>query len=169
MTDKITPQTFVWQNGAMVPLNGRLADRQFTVGEKYLLTVHEERSEASHRHYFAAVRTAWENLPEHLAERIPSPEALRKYALIKAGYYDVAEYVFGTDAGAHEFKRFVQAKDDYAVVTVSGGVATVYTAKSQSAKAMGSKRAFEESKQKVLDILAPFIGTDARTLEQNAA
>jgi hypothetical protein len=52
-----------------------------------IITVEEvkERSAKSHRHYFAVINEAWQNLPEDLADEFPNAEALRKRALIKNG------------------------------------------------------------------------------------
>ena len=57
--------------------------------------------------------------------------------------------------------------DDHAVVVVRDKVIIVYTAKSQSYRAMG-KKAFGESKEAVLNILAQLVGTTAEDLQQNA-
>lgn len=72
----------------MEPINLRVASREYIVGQVYFLEHREERSSASHAHYFACVADAWMNLPDALAERFPTPEALRKYALIMTGYRD---------------------------------------------------------------------------------
>jgi len=62
---------------------------------------------------------------------------------------------------------FAEAMDDYAIVIRRHDVVTVFTAKSQSQKAMG-KKAFQESKQAVLDILSEMVGVSAQELQQNA-
>jgi hypothetical protein len=91
-----------------------------------------ERSSASHRHYFAAVYDAWLNLPEIDAERFPTADHLRKYALIRAGYCDTRELVCASKAEAVRVGAFMKPMDPYALVAISGAVVRVYTAKSQA-------------------------------------
>lgn len=154
----------------MVPATtfmARLADKAFVVGEVYRLTEEHERSAASHRHFFAVIHDAWLNLPEGTAERFPTSEHLRKYALIKAGYRDERTFVAGSRAEALRLAAFVRPIDDFAIVTTSGATVTIWTAKSQSVRAMGGK-AFQESKQAVLDVIADLIGVDPTTLSREA-
>lgn len=164
----IPPLAFDWTGDAMSPKLPKLADRFYVVGEVYRLAPHEERSAASHRHFFAAVNEAHNNLPEDMAERLPTPEHLRKYALIRAGYRDERAIVCPTKGEAMRVAAFVRPLDDFAVVETDGLVVTVYTAKSQSMRAMG-KKTFQESKDAVLRIIAELIGTDPTTLKQSRA
>jgi hypothetical protein len=139
------PIVFHWDGEAMVPLKHfqSTCDQQFVVGVNYTLVEPEEaRSLKSHNHYFAVLYEAWHSLPESLAIEFPTPEHLRKYALIKAGYCNITKLVWG------QTKR----TDEYAVVTNVDGVTTVYEAQSQSFRAMGKKR-FQESKDAVLRYL----------------
>ena len=145
----------------------RRADAQWVVGERYSVEIRQERSAASHRAYFASIAEAWQNLPEDLAERFPTPDALRKFALIRAGFRDERSIVAASKAEALRLAAFIKPMDAYAVVTVKDAVVVVYTAKSQSIKAMG-KEDFEKSKAAVLDIVAQMIGTTAPTLQKNA-
>ncbi len=166
MTD-IPPLVFDWDGEAMIPRSPRLADKHYVVGEFYRMVPHEDRSMRSHRYYFASVNEAWKNLPEHLAERFPTAEHLRKYALIRAGYRDERSIAAASKAEAQRVAAFIKPMDEYAIVRVSEAVVTVYTAKSQSMRAMG-KKAFGESKEAVLDILSAMIGTTPATLAANA-
>lgn len=153
------PLPFQWTGEAMQPTRGfaRLADKAYVVGEVYtLVEADASRSQASHRHYFAAVYDAWLNLPELDAERFPTVEHLRKYALIRAGYCDTREIVCSSKAEAVRLGAFVKPMDPYALVTVKDACVRVYTAKSQAPKAMGPK-VFKESKDAVLEILAGMI------------
>lgn len=154
-----------WDGEAMVPLRGfaRRADAQFVIGQTYRMEAIEERSAVSHRHYFAAINEAWANLPEHMAERFPSPEALRKFALIKAGYADSRQIVAASRAEAQRLAAFIRPMDEYSVVTVDQAVVTVFTARSQSVRAMG-KAEFQNSKQKVLGGIADMIGVAPEAL-----
>lgn len=167
-TNNTPPQRFEWTDeGVMRPKVPRLADKHFVVGLEYMLVPHEERSMRSHRFYFASVNEAWKNLPEDMAERFATPDALRKWALIKAGYRDERSIVASSKAEALRIAAFIRPMDEYAVVVVREAVVTVYEAKSQSVKAMG-KAEFGTSKEKVLDILSAMIGTSRDALTANA-
>ncbi|WP_262027110.1 hypothetical protein [Microvirga sp. Mcv34] len=162
------PIVFQWSGDAMVPHHRfqRECDASFVVGESYRLAVQEHRSQANHNHYFAAINEAWMNLPEVLAERFPTSEHLRKYALIKAGYRDERTFPCASKAEAQRLAAFIRPMDDFAIVTTAEAVVTVWTAKSQSKAAMG-KQVFQESKNKVLDVLAEMIGIQPETLTRN--
>ena len=162
----IPPIGFQWNGEAMVPLRPRLADRHYVVGSTYWLVPHEERSTASHAHYFAAVNEAWQNLSDEQAMRFSTPEHLRKWALIEAGYRDERSIVCSSKAEALRLAAFIKPMDDFAVVTVSDAVVRVYTAHSQSYRAM-NRKTFEESKRKVLDKVAGLIGVSAADLHRN--
>lgn len=157
-----------WDGEHFIPAGAqwaRVADRHFVVGQIYPLEVREDRSGVSHRHYFAAIHEAWQNLPEDVAERFPTSEHLRKYALIKAGFRDERSVVCGSKAEAQRVAAFIKPIDDYAVVVSQDAVVVIFTAKSQSVKAMG-KADFQRSKDAVLDILAGLIGTTPHALAQ---
>jgi hypothetical protein len=161
------PLLCAWDGESFVPFQSRLADKHFTVGESYPLIVHEPRSHASHNHFFALVAEAHQNLPEDLAERLPTPEHLRKYALIRAGYRDERSISCASKAEALRVAAFVKPMDEFAVVAVVESVVTVYTAKSQSLRSMGA-RVFAESKEAVLNVLAGLIGVDPTTLSRSS-
>lgn len=154
----------------MTPLPGfaKRCDAAFIVGEVYNLEAIEQRSAKSHAHYFATVNEAWQNLPENLTEQFPTSEHLRKWCLIRAGYAENRQIVAGSRAEAQRIGAFIKPMDSYAVVTVRDAVVTVYTAESQSMRAMGKQR-FQESKDAVLSLLAAMIGTDPIELGRAAA
>lgn len=166
MTDA-PPMIFSWDGTAMVPRHPRLADKHFIVGEVYRLEAHKERSVREHNFYFASIASAWQNLPEDQAERWPTAEHLRKWCLIKAGFCDERSIVCASAAEAQRIGAFVKPMDTYALVTVSGACVRVYTAQSQSRKAMGAKD-FQASKQAVLEIASSLIGTSTGALASNA-
>lgn len=161
------PIVFTWDGEAFVPKVPRLADKYFVVGEMYPLIVHEERSGVSHRHYFAAIHDAWQNLKEDIASEFATSEHLRKWALIRAGYCDRRSIVCASKAEAVRFGAFVKPMDEFAVITVSEATVTVYTAQSQSMKAMGAK-VFQESKTAVLEIVAAMVGVKPAELQREA-
>lgn len=166
----MTPIACIWTGSAYQPLNARFqrqADDRHGVGEVVNLVIAEERSAASHRHYFSALNEAWANLPDDLTERYPSPEALRKAALIRAGHHDERSIVCASRAEALRVAAFIKPMDDYALVATSEAVVRVFTAKSQSVRAMG-KAAFEKSKADVLETLADMIGVTTQALHEHA-
>ncbi len=162
----MTPLEFQWDGEAMVPKRPRLADLQYTIGEVYRLGVIEERSANTHNHYFASLAESWRNLPDDLAERFQTVEHLRKYALIKAGYFDERSIVCASKAEARRVAAFVEPMDGYALVSVHEAVVRVYTAKSQSHKAMGA-RDFQASKTAVLEIVSAMIGSSPAEVRAN--
>lgn len=164
-----SPIVYRWTGEGMVPLPymAKRADQQFVIGETYRMETAEERSARSHSHYFAAVHEAWTNLPEDQAERFPTSEHLRKWALIQCRYCDQRQTVCSTRAEALRIAAFIKPMDDYAVVTAVEYVVTVYTAKSQSRRAMPGKE-FQESKIKVLDLLASMLGVEPEKLSARA-
>ena len=166
MTDH-RPLRYRWTGEAMVPVVPAHARRQFKAGETYQLEIREERSANSHRAYFAAINEGWANMPEIEAMRFPTAEHLRKWLLIKAGYFNERQIVVASAAEAVRVAGFIKPMDDYAVVVPRGTTVSVFTAKSQSLRAM-NRREFAESKTKVLDLLAEMIGVARRELDANA-
>lgn len=153
------PIRYDWTGEAMVP-RGRFAqeaDQHFVIGESYILVAHEQRTAKSHAHYFACVTDAWENLPPATAQRYPTPDHLRKWALIRAGFRDETTFVASSKAEAVRLAAFLRPIDDTAVVLIKDAVVVRYTAKSQSMKAMG-RDDFKRSKDLVLAILEQEIG-----------
>lgn len=160
------PIPMQWDGEAMRPTRGfaALSDKQFVVGEVYTLdNADPTRSMLSHRHYFATVYEAWLNLPDEQATRFRTADHLRKYALIKAGYFDERSIVCASRAEALRVASFIQPMDEYALVAVSEATVRVYTAKHQNFRAMGRK-VFQESKDAVLDVLAEMLGVEKREL-----
>ncbi len=157
------PQWFTWDGEAMRPLNPRAADRAYVVGGRYHLEHREERSSASHAHFFAAVAEAHANLRDDMAERLPTPEHLRKFALIRTGYRDERTIVCSSKAEAQRIAAFIRPIDEFAIVMAQEATVTVWTAKSQSVRAMG-KQEFAASKDAVLSYVAGLIGTTPEAL-----
>lgn len=166
----ISPVTFSWDGEVMRPVTSgaaRRADRVFVVGETYPLVVHEDRSAASHNHYFAAIAEGWRNLPEALAAKIPSAEHLRKRALIDAGFCDEEIVDCGNQDIAKTVGATIRKHDDFAVIFIRDQFVIIRTAKSQSARSM-NKADFQRSKEAVLEIVAGLIGVEPKALAQNA-
>lgn len=155
-----------WSGDSMEPLSRfrKECDTEFVIGEVYLLEKYEERSGVSHRHLFASVATAWQNLPDDVGIPFASPDALRKYALIKAGFCDCNTLVCSSNKEAQKVAAFIRPIDGFSIVAVNGSSISHYTAKSQSMKAMG-KAEFQRSKDEVLRILAEMLGTTVPALQ----
>lgn len=164
------PIYFTWDGDAMIPRERerRACDDRFVVGAIYALAVQEDRSAASHRHYFASIREAWMNLNETDSARFPTPEHLRKYALISTGYADERSIVCASKAEALRVAAFIRPMDDFSVVVARDGVVKVFTAKSQSQRAMG-KADFQASKDAVLSFVANMIGVTESALDNGRA
>lgn len=159
-----------WTGEAFVPLARfrKQCDAEFVVGERYRLTTVEERSAASHRAYFATVAEGWANLKDSDAERFPTPDSLRKYALIKCGFADERQIVCRSAAEATRLSAFIAPMDAYALVVARGPVVTVWTARSQSMRAMG-KGQFLKSQAAVRDLIAAMIEVKPDELERAGA
>jgi hypothetical protein len=159
---------FVWRDGVFVPDgNSITAYCHDTFGEGEIVTFerHEERSVATHNHYFACIQTAWDNLP-NAEERFPTPEALRKWALIRAGYCTEMSVVCDSPEQARTVAAFT-GNAEGSIIVVRDNIVKKYTAKSQSMKAM-NKEEFQRSKVDVLDTIAELISVTRKRLEQNA-
>jgi hypothetical protein len=131
------------------------------------LELSANRSLATHNHFFAALADAHANLPHDLADRWPTSEHLRKYALIRTGYRDERSIIAASKAEARRVAAFIKPMDEFAVVSVHDAAVVVWTAKSQSMKAMG-KKAFGESKNAVLSFVAELIGVTPEQLGKAA-
>lgn len=163
----IPPLAFEWTGEEMKPLCPKLADEHFTIGERYILVEHNDRSVNSHRHYFSAIREGWLNLREDVAERFPTPEALRKYALIKAGYADSQSLVCSSKAEAQRIAAFLRPTDEFSIIVVKDATVTRWVAKSQSLRAMG-KEDFQASKDAVLDVISAMVKISSDSLKAEA-
>jgi hypothetical protein len=151
-----------WNGVAFFPSRPELAERQFRPDQFYLLEVHHERSLARHRAYFASINEAWSSLR---VDDFPTPEHLRKFALIRTGYYDERVLVCDTAAQAERVSSFVQPLDGFAVIVRDDNLVRVWTAKSQSYKAMGRDE-FNRSMSDVLDYVADLVGVRREELDR---
>jgi hypothetical protein len=140
---------------------------KMAVGEVHGWAMAEHRSKASHDHFFACVNEAWKSLPEYLADDFPSPEHLRKWALIKAGFCSETRIVCANNAEALTLATKAKTMDKFSIVAIDGKTVTIWTADSQRKDAMGRQR-FQEAKDKALHIISELIGTDAATLRDAA-
>lgn len=159
----------MWDGSALIPARGHSARiaKELGAGEVVTLEIVADRSAASHRHYFASINSGWQNLPEDLGDRFPTPEHLRKFLLIKTGYAVSQTHACASRAEALRLAKLASALADFSVVTTDDATVTIWTAKSQSVRAMG-KAEFMKSKQAVLDALDDLIGVARGETEKNA-
>jgi len=151
----------------MIPLRPKAADRDFVVGQVYRLAIEEERSDASHRHEFAEIRSIWENLPEKWAEHFPTAEHLRKRALIETGWHTEQLIDVGTNAGALRVASYVRGAEEFAHVVVRGGYVVIRRPKSQSRRAM-PRDEFQASKTAILEWCSALIGVTPEEVRKSA-
>jgi hypothetical protein len=160
---------FQWDGEAMHPVRGfeKRADQAFVVGERYRMEVIAAHSWQSHKHQFAWIAEAWRSLPEALSVQYPSPEHLRKFALIAKGHCTVQQHVCQSKAEALRMAAALKPMDEFAVIITRDTVVSVYRAMSQSIKAMGGAQ-FQKSKTDVLDYVANLLGCEPDDLGQAA-
>lgn len=129
----------------------------------------EERSDKSHRHQFAWLKTAWDSLPDRYTGEpwAQSPEHLRKYALIRTGFANTVDTVCDSNATAMRVATMARSLDEYAVVEVERCVVRVHRPRSQSNRAM-NKQDFEASKAAILNFVAGLIEVDPETLARQS-
>jgi hypothetical protein len=125
------------------------ADKELVVGARYVLEAYEERSAASHAHYFATLTEMWMNAPHDVTDRFPTVEHFRRYCLIRTGWRDEQTFVCSSKAEAVRVAAFLKPIDEFAVVSVNGAAIVRWTAKSQAYRAM-NKAEFARSKDDVL-------------------
>lgn len=141
--------------------------QQYEVGEIYPMLPVEDRSQASHNHYFAAVGEGFHNLSEENAKRFPDSEALRHWALVQCGYCTETNYVLVDEKQARKLAADIRRMSPYAVISIRGNVVVVWEAESQSKAAMKKQR-FEDSKRDVLDLVASMARTTPAQLNKEA-
>jgi hypothetical protein len=157
---------FTWSGEAMVPMRPKAADKAFVIGRRYWLEEVSERSWASHQQQFAWIAEAWANLPEGLADLYPTPEHLRKRALIQAGFYDETIIDAGSKAAALRMAAYARGADEFAAIFVRGPLVIVRKAKSQRMHGHDrmDKADFERSKTAIIEVIAEMIGVEPERL-----
>ncbi len=148
-------------DGGMSPANAKqaaLALELFAPGETYVLSELLPRDWNSHRHYFAALKQMWASLPEGFGDRWPTPEHLRKHALIATGWSVRRDYDCSGNADALAMAAFLEGiVDEYAIVRVKESTVAVWRAKSQSEIGMPNRKDFQRSKWDVLNWVADLL------------
>jgi len=147
----LLPIAAIWTDDEVLkPVGGhiRTAQKQFVIGQEYIINPNEQRSSARHKAYMAYVTQAWRSLPDILLTEYPSPDHLRKRGLIKTGFCQVRDLACSSRAEAMRIAAFIRPSNEYALIVVSNAVVREYTAESQSYKAMGKIR-FNKSQEAV--------------------
>jgi hypothetical protein len=147
------------------------AGQAYAVGQRYIMAQYSDRSRVSHDHFFAALEEAWKNLPDEHAASFPTPEHLRKHALIETGFFDESRMFFETQQIARkvagELAKQRAKSDTYCIVSVYNTIVVQRWAKSQNYRAMKRKE-FQESKTSVLEWVSRLVGVTAEELKANA-
>lgn len=116
-------------------------------------------ADKTRRYFFAALRDAWNNLPNAMHEQFPNAEVLRKHALIAVGHCDVITLTVGSKVAAAEIAAAFRLKDQYCIALIKGSVVQVYTARSMARRVL-LKRDFREVADKVFHWIASTTGVD---------
>ncbi len=161
------PFAYRWTGDSFEPLVHfkKRCDETFVIGEVLWLVPHEARSPQSHRHQFAWLRNAWAMLPEDIAPLYPTPEHLRKRAMIEAGFFSEEIIEVDSPQAALRVAAYVQTRDQFQLVLVSGCNIIIRTAESQSYSSMKNAR-FQETKSAMMQIIADLIGITPEELER---
>ena len=123
-----------------------------------------EHSDAARRRFFAIIRDAFDNMPEHWRPIIASPEHLRKWVLCKIGHCDATVTNCGSKASALEVQALAKRLDTFAVVDIAGKVVTVATARSIR-KRVCPKAMFMPITEKAYAYLNEMMGYDVERSE----
>jgi hypothetical protein len=141
------------------------AARQHVIGEHDHLVQRDERLAATHNNEFAWLAQAWRNLPETLAGLYPTPESLRKRALIEAGEEimdcagrSAALRVAAFDPPARRFRRCRHPRQ----------VVVMRITKSQSHRPM-DRSEFAQCKDAIVDVMAQLLGARPGALQSERA
>ena len=154
---------WMWSGEAMIPLPRfhNLVNAEFVVGERYRMTVVEERSTVSHGHYFARLHDQWLSLPDHIATQFPTEQVLRKHALIMTGFRKERKFSASSPLEARKLAAWLRPQgpdDDYTIISVNENVVVEWKAVSQSYRDMPETGRFQASKQAVLDWIDDLLG-----------
>lgn len=135
---RIVPIGMIWRDADVIdPADGtverrkvmvpgeryrRHADRQYEDGAEYPLVPVEARSRAAHSRYFAALKEAFDSIPESISARWENVEHFRKWVLVETGWLYEKEFTFEGHTAEKEARRlaaFIRAEDEYARLWVT--------------------------------------------------
>lgn len=149
------PATAFWQ---------RVISEQTPIGavEWQEFSPDDEVSDAERAAFFAQVGEAWKNLPDDLAARYPSPDHIRKRALVTTGHCDITDHVCESEHEIGMIQRFA-ARNEYAVLVRKDMVIRELVPKSMKKGGM-TKKEFREAAEDVRRVLSELLGVDIETL-----
>ena len=160
----MSPLACKWDGAAQAfrPLRPQEAGKLYLDGQVYWLEESADRSRLSHDHQFAWLNEAWRQLPEGLMDLYPTPEHLRKRALIDCGYFRETVIDVGTRAGALRVAAYARGEDEFAHVVTRGCLVVIRCARSQrmSGSDRMTKEEFQASKTAILGKIAGLIGVE---------
>jgi hypothetical protein len=156
-----------WDGEAFWPM--RDTGEAFAKGTVYQLEEVKPRSHQSHKQYFAVINNAFASLREDQDHMWKDAQDLRAWALIEAGYGNMIEETFPSQAEAIRSARFVQraaaAKGVYCRVELQDRKVIYWTARSQARGAMSAAE-FQQSKDAVFRVLSQLIGVPVEELSK---
>lgn len=123
-----------------------------------------EQSDAARRRFFAIMRDAHANMPDHWRTLLPSPEHLRKFILCRTGHCDSTATTCGNKKMAANVAALARKLDAFAVVDVVGSIVTVATARSMRKRAC-PKAVFMPLSEKAYAYLNEMLGYDVEQSE----
>lgn len=144
----------------------QLCKRQYTFGEDYALGPVEGVPSRSRAHFFAAVRDAWDNLPEE-NRRWPTAEHFRKWLLVQVGWRNESTHPLETVKDAQAMAVALRADDEFAVIVRKGSTVWFATAKSIATNAI-KKDEWGPVKEAALDLAASLARTTRPELERHS-
>lgn len=162
---RIPAMPFRWNGDAMIPLRKTSAELHLNRDAVYIMEPRESRSGNSHRHMFAWLNEAWKSMPERYTAAFPSPEHLRKRALVEGGYYDETIVDFESKDAAIKAATAFRALDEFAWIVVRGHIVVIRRARSQAESSMNNLE-FQQSKNVVLEKVAQLLGIEPEQLER---
>lgn len=111
--------------------------------------------------FFANLHETWASLPDHMRQRFPSSEVLRKHALCAVGHCDVLRVTAGSKTAAFDVANAFRFKDRYCITNINGSVVDVLTARSMARRAL-PKEQFRAVAEQVNQWIAEQTAIDPR-------
>lgn len=118
-----------------------------------------EHSDAARRRFFAIIRDAFDNMPDHWKALLPSSEHLRKWVLCRIGHCDTTATDCGSRAAAERVAALARNLDGFAVVDIKGSTVITMVARSIR-KRVCPKAAFMPLSEKAYAYLNEMTGYD---------
>ncbi len=154
-----------WDGSSLIPMRKyqAICDRELVIGEHYIAALEPLSSPASRRHFFACIHELFASWPEAHPRQFQTPDALRKWALIRCGFRTERQFATASKAEARRLATFLAAGDEYAELSVVDIVIIEWTALSQKTHSMGREQ-FAKSKAETLAFLAEQVGVSVESL-----